>query len=566
MAHNKLYRNFIILQEDQRGYSASGDKALSGYAKVEAKGDKCKVSFYAQNLRQDEKYSMVLICCKKDSKQLIDLGPLTVNEVGKGDTSKEYYINNIAGLGISYDKISGAAICKSSNIENGFIMHGFMNGEEPAENWRKFKVVKEKTLNEEAFREEPIRVQEKPSNVVNNVVDEPKKEENIEVESKEEVRVKEVRVDEVNDKLNDEINDEINEGVKVDEVNGGVRVDEVNGEVRVDEVNDEINDEEINIEDGEDRHKKKKCDKKCDDKKCHEEKKIKDKKGEKEHKCECDDKKKHDHEKDEHIKKESKDDWKMCDKCAKKPEIDTKDIKYEDIEEYIKKIADKMELYDDIIDLDMSSISGDCIIYGFIKRIINGKCIWKKFKMSKEWSSSSYLGKSWYNSKRIDENVNLDSTDFDEYENDIEKFKNPNNFNINGKVGEYFENIASSFELYDNKLDDVNYCKWYKVNVNSIDDLCDESDYNKYTLAYYPMLNYYPYINKSNYFLLGYKCNKEGELQYIVYGIPGSKDKSEQPYGGKTGFVTWTNDNTRNQGYWLMFYDFKNSSIVVPMK
>ena len=104
MAHNKLYRNFIILQEDQRGYSASGDKALSGYAKVEAKGDKCKVSFYAQNLKQDEKYSMVLICCKKDSKQLIDLGPLTVNDVGKGDTSKEYYINNIAGLGISYEK------------------------------------------------------------------------------------------------------------------------------------------------------------------------------------------------------------------------------------------------------------------------------------------------------------------------------------------------------------------------------------------------------------------------------------------------------------------------------
>ena len=162
--------------------------------------------------------------------------------------------------------------------------------------------------------------------------------------------------------------------------------------------------------------------------------------------------------------------------------------------------------------------------------------------------------------------MNLDSTDFDEYENDIEKFKNPNNFNINGKVGEYFENIASSFELYDNKLDDVNYCKWYKVNVNSIDDLCDESDYNKYTLAYYPMLNYYPYIKKYGYFNLGYKCDSKGNLNYIVYGVPGKKDKDEQPYDGKTGFVTWTNDNTRNQGYWLMFYDFKNSSIVVPMK
>ena len=37
-----------------------------------------------------------------------------------------------------------------------------MNGEEPAENWRRFrKLLKEKTLNEEILRQEPIRVNEK---------------------------------------------------------------------------------------------------------------------------------------------------------------------------------------------------------------------------------------------------------------------------------------------------------------------------------------------------------------------------------------------------------------------
>lgn len=55
MAHNKLYRNFIILQEDEKTHAASGEKALSGYAKIEAKGDKCKISFYAQNLKKEEK-------------------------------------------------------------------------------------------------------------------------------------------------------------------------------------------------------------------------------------------------------------------------------------------------------------------------------------------------------------------------------------------------------------------------------------------------------------------------------------------------------------------------------
>jgi len=96
--------------------------------------------------------------------------------------------------------------------------------------------------------------------------------------------------------------------------------------------------------------------------------------------------------------------------------------------------------------------------------------------------------------------------------------------------------------------------------------LCDESNYNKYTLAYYPMLNYYPYISKSGNFLLGYKCNANGEIKYIVYGIPGGKEKNDQPYGGRTGFVTWTSDDANDIGYWLMFYDFNNSSIVIPTK
>ena len=62
-SNNKLYRNFVILQEDERGYSNSSDKTLSGYSKIEAKGEKCKISFYAQNLKKDnDSYYMVTIC------------------------------------------------------------------------------------------------------------------------------------------------------------------------------------------------------------------------------------------------------------------------------------------------------------------------------------------------------------------------------------------------------------------------------------------------------------------------------------------------------------------------
>ena len=74
-SNNKLYRNFIILQEDESGYSNSSDKTLSGYSKIEARGEKCKISFYAQNLKKDnDSYHMVIICGKKDMKQIVRLG------------------------------------------------------------------------------------------------------------------------------------------------------------------------------------------------------------------------------------------------------------------------------------------------------------------------------------------------------------------------------------------------------------------------------------------------------------------------------------------------------------
>ena len=52
--------------------------------------------------------------------------------------------------------------------------------------------------------------------------------------------------------------------------------------------------------------------------------------------------------------------------------------------------------------------------------------------------------------------------------------------------------------------------------------MCNMSNYNKYTLVYYPMLNYYPYIKKYNYFKLGYKCDFNGNLKYIIYAMSSS--------------------------------------------
>ena len=49
-----------------------------------------------------------------------------VDELGKGEAYKDYYINDIAGLNFSYDKISGAGVYKYKDGKPSFLMYGFI--------------------------------------------------------------------------------------------------------------------------------------------------------------------------------------------------------------------------------------------------------------------------------------------------------------------------------------------------------------------------------------------------------------------------------------------------------
>lgn len=138
-------------------------------------------------------------------------------------------------------------------------------------------------------------------------------------------------------------------------------------------------------------------------------------------------------------------------------------------------------------------------------------------------------------------------------------------------TGDFFKSIVQGFEKVPEVCSNIKRCKWYKVPVKRVEDMYDVSDYNRYTIIYYPMISYYPYIANYGHYLIGYKYDKKGKTKYLVYGIPGIKDKMYQPFGGKSGFVTWIpaqeNDKSVDGlGYWLMFYDFKTSTIVIPVK
>ena len=408
-SNNRLYRNFVILQEDERGYSNSSDKTLSGYSKIEAKGDKCKISFYAQNLKKDnENYYMMIICCKKDMKQIINLGPIEVTDTGKAEATKEYNVSNVGGLDIQFDKISGTAIAKFKDGIPIFVMCGFLNGQQPSENWKNYTIVKAKEVR--------LRSTEKVA----------------EKEHKKEPRKPEIKVEKSKDKP----------------------IEKPIVEAKVDE--------NIVIED------------------------------------------------------------------IKRAEEEKEEVSKEEIKEVVNEV---------------------------VEEVVEVKAVQEVENL--EEARMRYFQRENLRGK------------FEDYEEGIEASKefDPVNSKIRGSIGEYFESIVEGFNRDYDSINDLKYTKWYKIPVNDLHEMCNMSNYNKYTLAYYPMLNYYPYIKKYGYFMLGYKCDSQGNLKHIIYAIPGKKDKDEQPYDGRTGFVTWVSLNGKDRdGCWLMFYDFKNSTVVVPMQ
>lgn len=109
---------------------------------LEAKGEKCKIAFYAQNLKSaDEKCHMALVCSKKDGNFILDLGLMNINSQGKAEASLECGTNNIGNLDVSYDKIIGAVVYKEIGGKVIYLMCGFLNGQQPKDNWKVYNIL-----------------------------------------------------------------------------------------------------------------------------------------------------------------------------------------------------------------------------------------------------------------------------------------------------------------------------------------------------------------------------------------------------------------------------------------
>lgn len=446
MAQKKSYsRYFIILQEDEKGYSISSDKVASGYAKLELKNDKCKISYYVQNLKKESApYYMLLICNKKDIRKVIKISQINIDDYGRADICHEYLADNIAGTGISMDKISGAAIVKFLDSNIIPVMSGFASTEIP--DWKTFVMV-------------DLKVEkEKVANTPNSMFD--KYEENIE---------------------------------------------SLKGENKTKQI------ENVKILPKEDNSKK-----------------------------------------EQYINKENN-----FNKNIIKEEANA--AKKNNVKEEIKVTKkDNTKEKVDIIKKDNAKVEGN----------IN-----KKINISDKNNIN--------NKENVNKKYDMEKDNYGKGEREYTlKKQSKKDANINPKVDEnypqmdengFFRNLVQGFEFMGEISSEIKRCKWYKIPVTSPKSMYDMSDYNRYSMIYYPMMNYYQYIIKQKHYIIGYKLNKDGEMKYLVYGIAGTKSKMDQPYGGRSGFVTWMPLNVDDEreeamGYWLMFYDFKTSTIMIPVK
>lgn len=288
----------------------------------------------------------------------------------------------------------------------------------------------------------------------------------------------------------------------------------------------------------------------------------------------------------------------ICNKKELKKSIEIGEM---NIDEYGRADVSYDYLAEDIAGSHISfdNISGAAVVKSLNSNIIpvmsgfSGTAVtnWESFDMVRNRTTDNII-----NSNELDKDKSI----FDKYEESIEKSKINNEDNIDtdsksdntldgeyqnndnvsrhdteipefcdndDKENKFFLKLTEDCEEISDFSNEIKRSKWYKVKVNSQETLNDMSDVNKHTVFYSPMTNYFSYIKKSGYFMLGYKFDTDKKIKYIMYGLPGKKNLEDQPFGGKSGFVTWLPAQASNNeidGNWVMFYDFKTSTILIP--
>ena len=543
MLSRKSYnRFFIILQEDQKGYGLDSNKTPSGYAKLETRNDKAKASFYVQNLKKQKgPYFMILIVQGNDGKELINLGRINIDDGGKADVSNEYNANNLVNTNICMDKVQGAAISRINADKVMPVMVGFTGGEE-LKNWQNYPLAKSESnvTKENNGMPTPVKEAQKSYNEnMNKVLPQIQNtnlgqqqsnngatQNNTSNTQKQTGTSKNVgtgsTVNEAGNPMGSinpsmgEMNSNMGNLNNTVNTPNPININNPAPETTINETGnpmDSINPSIGDMNSNTDNLSNTMPDTRSDDERV------------------------------------------SCNTCSQGKAKGSEDYINDEVEiidvEEIKPVV-KDDVLNEQLESDYEGYRNEenKIFEEYEKEIERLKDYRKKHSKKKNKYDDESIKKKYEDCKP-------------------EKHKkcewNDKNYPI-GDKGKFFKEVVYGLEKI-GVNENIKNCFWYKAHVKKLEDMYCVYDYNKYSVVFYPMICYYPYISRHGNFMVGYKCDDEGNLKYIIYAIPGTRNLVDQPYEGKTGFVTFMPDEDNDKtGHWLMYYDIKGNTVVVPVK
>lgn len=560
---------------------------------------------------------MFLIASKKNTDKLINLGPIKLDSTGRAEITSEYDQDSIGGTNISFDKISGAALVVMNGSQVIAPLVGFNTVDIPE--YKNFKILN-MYINDKATQEKQNKKDINPKE--NNKVDYDKYEDEIEKNKDfDEHKIPSKELEELNrveEKQNESMED-LDKKLELDKIDYMGEEKLMKDEMLLDNIINKLNEinkksitakelkpiidelykykpimdlDELNsiIEDLSKMKKntpnselQQSIDKlvlikeKLKEKNLSEENQLYDEeKIISDETNEIDEIEKMNQEQfekyldefdDEYMNRnlennpmEKSDNYDNIDEFLDVSAHVEEDVDMERSENHVVEATIEKESYNSDINMDLD----DDIIQSTIK------------KESDDLNDSFALREDNYNDDGIGEdeytpyNYQEEDLRHGEYDEEhYEKIDDDDNNYPTGNVGKFFKEALKDFDKMKNFAPEIKNTKWYRVNVNDLDSILDDDDHNKYTIAYYPMISYYPYFCRYKHYVIGLKHDENGRMKYLIYGVPGIKDKYSQPLDGKTGFVIWVpiaKDSNEDIGYWLMFYDFRNSTVLIPEK
>lgn len=166
-------RSYIVLNPEDKGCSFEG-KEVSGYLKLEFRGNRGRVTAALQNLNPDYSYNLKLLKSNGDV-VVVDFGALKVDDKGRGGGEWTFDLEDVKGSGLKWEEFS--VILVEAHDGEKFLVPLVSQMNKKSSNWksayRKYLIKREseesETHKEETVEEKKVEVSPAPETVYEKI-------------------------------------------------------------------------------------------------------------------------------------------------------------------------------------------------------------------------------------------------------------------------------------------------------------------------------------------------------------------------------------------------------------